>query len=61
MPKRQIEKEWQNHLAKAFHPCDIEVKTPIGNVDILTPTLLIEIKKAKKWKDAIGQRATRLV
>jgi len=55
MQKRQLEKEWQQHLAKAFHPCEREVKTPIGNIDILTPTILIEVKKAKKWKDAIGQ------
>jgi RecB family endonuclease NucS len=55
MAKRQLEKEWQTFLSKAYHPCQIEVKTPVGNIDILTPTKLIEIKRSDKWKHAIGQ------
>lgn len=56
MKKRNsTEKEWQELLAKQYYPCQREVKTPVGLIDILTPTKLIEVKKAKKWKDAIGQ------
>jgi hypothetical protein len=33
----------------------LEVATPVGKIDILTDKLLIEIKKAKDWKAAIGQ------
>jgi len=33
----------------------LEVSTPVGKIDILTDTLLIEIKKSKDWKAAIGQ------
>ena len=55
MAKRNIEKTWQTHLAKAYQPCDCEVKTPLGRIDILTPTKLIEVKASKKWKDSIGQ------
>lgn len=33
----------------------LEVVTPVGKIDILTDTLLIEIKKAKDWKSAVGQ------
>lgn len=33
----------------------LEVSTPVGKIDILTDKLLIEIKKAKDWKAAIGQ------
>jgi hypothetical protein len=32
-----------------------EVITPVGRIDILTNTELIEIKTWKKWKDALGQ------
>ena len=53
--KRQLEKEWQTFLSKAYSPCEIEVKTPVGNIDILTPTKLIEIKQSKQWKHALGQ------
>jgi hypothetical protein len=55
MPKKQLESEWQELLAKAYYPCQREVVTPIGRIDILTPTILIEVKRSKKWKDAIGQ------
>lgn len=32
-----------------------EVITPAGKIDLLTDSELIEIKEAKKWKEAIGQ------
>lgn len=53
--KRHLERDWQIFLSKSFYPCDLEVKTPVGNIDILTPTQLIEIKASKNWKAAIGQ------
>lgn len=31
------------------------VRTPAGNIDILTSTSVIEVKKFKDWKHAIGQ------
>ncbi len=34
---------------------DMEVKTPVGNIDVLTSTQIIEIKDAKSWKCALGQ------
>lgn len=37
---------------------DMEVVTPVGNIDILTHTEIIEIKEAKAWKNAIGQLLT---
>lgn len=33
----------------------IEVITPVGNIDLLTDTDIIEIKKAENWKNALGQ------
>lgn len=32
-----------------------EVQTPVGRIDILTKTELIEVKKVNGWKNAIGQ------
>ena len=32
-----------------------EVITPVGRIDILTPTLIIEVKAIKHWKGALGQ------
>jgi hypothetical protein len=33
----------------------VEVETPAGRIDLLTDTEIIEIKRAKNWKAAIGQ------
>lgn len=33
----------------------VEVKTPVGRIDLLTDTQLIEIKRASDWKNAMGQ------
>lgn len=35
--------------------CQHEVFTPVGNIDILTSTRIIEIKQAKEWKHGVGQ------
>lgn len=48
------EKEIQRKLNEILKGL-LEVSTPVGKIDILTDTLLIEIKKAKDWKAAIGQ------
>lgn len=32
-----------------------EVKTPVGFIDVLTPTTIYEVKELKQWKSAIGQ------
>ena len=33
----------------------VEVKTKAGNIDIVTPENIIEVKKISEWKNAIGQ------
>jgi hypothetical protein len=33
----------------------VEAKTPVGNIDILTETEVIEVKILKHWKAALGQ------
>jgi len=33
----------------------VEVKTPIGFIDVLTDTKIIEVKKINLWKHALGQ------
>jgi hypothetical protein len=42
-------------MLNAKYAGSIEVKTPVGYIDILTDTDLIEIKKCKDWKCALGQ------
>ena len=32
-----------------------EVKTPVGNIDVLTASEVIEVKHIKLWKSALGQ------
>ena len=32
-----------------------EISTPVGRIDILTPTEVIEVKRSANWKSAIGQ------
>lgn len=34
---------------------EIEVKTPIGYIDIMTESEIIEVKRVRKWKWALGQ------
>lgn len=54
---RLTEKDVQIQL-HAIVGGDMEVVTPVGNIDILTDTELIEVKEAKAWKNAIGQLIT---
>jgi len=34
---------------------EIEVETKFGKIDVLTPTMIIEVKTARSWKHALGQ------
>lgn len=49
-----IESETSIRIAKELG-AKREVKTPAGNIDILSSTELIEVKYKKQWKAAIGQ------
>ena len=51
---KQPEKKVQKSLAKSLNG-KIEVPCKTGNIDVLTDSEIIEIKKAKDWKHAIGQ------
>jgi hypothetical protein len=52
--KSDPEKRVQKRLAKKLNGV-IEVACKAGAIDILTSTEVIEVKKAKQWKAAIGQ------
>lgn len=51
---KTLEKTIQEKLARQLGGA-IEVKTPYGRIDILTPTSIIEIKKVSLFKSALGQ------
>lgn len=48
------EKSFQLRLAEQLGG-NTEVVTPVGTIDVLTATEIIEVKKAKLWKSALGQ------
>jgi RecB family endonuclease NucS len=50
-PEAQV----RNHLAQSIPGSQTEVTTEFGRIDILTPTEVIEVKRATQWKQAIGQ------
>ncbi len=50
----QEEKKWQE-LVAAREKGEMEVETRRGSIDVLTPTKIIEVKHASRWKHAIGQ------
>jgi hypothetical protein len=52
--KNQKEKEIQSKLQERLNG-EIEVKTDIGYIDLLTDKEIIEIKNALYWKSAVGQ------
>lgn len=43
------------HIKELQIKVSTEVKTPSGNIDILTRKLLIEVKCKKDWKNGVGQ------
>ncbi len=47
--------KWYQRKLKALEGGQAEVVTPAGNIDLLTSSELIEIKKAILWKEGIGQ------
>jgi hypothetical protein len=49
-----VEKDIQHRLHKDMGG-EIEVRTTIGYIDLLTDTMLIEIKEASQWKHGLGQ------
>lgn len=49
-----FEKEVRNRLAKEENG-QIEIQTPIGFIDVLTESEIIEVKDFRNWKSAIGQ------
>jgi len=49
-PEKTIQLRLQSELGG-----EIEVKTPAGPIDLLTDNEIIEIKKIKNWKAALGQ------
>lgn len=55
-PEREcFEKQAVARLVAVLTNAQTEVATEYGLIDILTPTELIEVKVAPKWKHAIGQ------
>ena len=49
-PEKIIQLRLQSELGG-----EIEVKTPAGPIDLLTDNKIIEIKKVRNWKAALGQ------
>ena len=52
--KKTQERAVQLRLSRSLNG-NIEVPCPIGRVDIVTHTYIIEVKRFHKWKEAIGQ------
>jgi hypothetical protein len=53
-PAQGTENWYRDRLAQQLNG-KTEVTTPVGRIDILTKTEIIEIKSSKNWKNAIGQ------
>jgi hypothetical protein len=53
-PQKGSEKDYQRRLAAKLGG-KTEVSTPVGKIDILTKSEVIEVKVAKNWKSALGQ------
>lgn len=53
-PSPNSEACYRDRLAKELNG-KTEVNTPVGRIDIVTKTEIIELKNAKHWKSAIGQ------
>ena len=54
---KDVEKGIQKNLAKQLKG-RMEVYCPVGRIDILTNSQIIEIKEASSWKSAVGQILT---
>ena len=53
-PSPNSEAFYRDRLAKKLNG-KTEVNTPVGRIDIVTKTEIIELKNVKYWKSAIGQ------
>ena len=51
---RQKEKDVVNRLQRLLGGTK-ELKTPIGRIDLLTTTHILEVKLFRKWKNGLGQ------
>jgi hypothetical protein len=51
---RGTEASYRDRLAQSLGG-EIEVVTPVGRIDIVTATEIIEVKAATQWKQAFGQ------
>jgi len=49
-----LEKQVQAKLARQWG-AKREIKTPVGNIDLMTDSEIIEVKEAKGYKHSIGQ------
>jgi hypothetical protein len=52
-----VEWDYKNYYRRKFNGV-VEAETPVGKIDILTRTKLIEIKQADMWKMGVGQLMT---
>ena len=52
--RKILEHVYRDRLAECLGG-ETEVPTLAGNIDVLTPTELIEVKRVIEWKDAVGQ------
>ena len=53
-PSQGSEAWYRDRLAQQLNG-RTEVQTPVGRIDVLTKTEIIELKNVKNWKAAIGQ------
>ena len=49
------EKQVEIRIAKQIPNCQTQVLTKVGQIDILTPNEIIEVKNVRAWKAALGQ------
>ena len=52
--KKTLERKIQTQLSRRLRG-NMEVPCPLGRVDIVTDTAIIEVKRYLKWKNALGQ------
>lgn len=52
--EKKGESYYRDKLARKLNG-KIEISTPVGRIDILTSTEIIEVKSVKGWKQAMGQ------
>ena len=53
-PRAAEEKRIQDKLSRELQAA-VEIQCPAGFIDILSATEIIEIKRADRWKSAVGQ------